>query len=1047
MKIEKYLVLNKYMLSLFGIEDFKDFQLKLKDTSLGYESDGRSYFYNILISSFPKKNNEILSDDILFRYDKNINSYVENIKSGRPGFNLKYFQYLAVLFTEILLDNLKNREREFIYELNRFLQAYKDENKIELDDFKTKDLKKVAFWMATGSGKTLIMHINYLQFFKYNLFSPENILLITPNEGLSRQHFEEMEKSGIPCKFYSENLETIHSSKDEKVLIIEITKLVEEKKGKGVTVSVLDFEGRNLVFVDEGHKGKKSEEERWITIRNRLSENGLVFEYSATFGQILDEKDKKTLSEYAKAIVFDYSYKYFYLDDYGKNFSVLNVKDLKTEESDFSRIMFIANLLDYFEQLVLYEQNTEIASEYNLEKPLWIYVGTSVTGTKINKDKTDVEEIVEFFYKFIKGDTEFRDWIIRLLNYNSGLKDDQGTDLFVNKFRALNNIYKDTEKGILSLDLLIDDIFKKIFGGKGALALYEIKNAEGEIGLKIGENPYFGVINIGDVSQFKKRLGQKSEYPIEIKSDAISDSLFDSIKKTDSTLNVLIGAKKFIEGWDTWRVSSMGLLNVGKGEGPQIIQLFGRGIRIKGKDMTLKRGLPKDLSQLETLNIYGIQANYLNTFLETMMKEEVILQTYHIPIEFRHQDKWNSLFTVVRADKNFEEEVFLYLKDIPQDISINLNLSPTIQKTISNTTDKEKSLTNLNLKIKNGISSFINDKVSKEFLERIIDWDKIWVEICDYKAERDYWNLIINPTIIKDFIFSGRYKLMGLKDNFEIKNKDDITRLEGIILQLLKKLIDKYYKDYQKNFEQDNSYYKPLEKESTFNIFKISEDSYGYTIQIEQDNQNKSEDIIKKINKLIDNLQNLPYLNNESIQPLLYFDRHLYVPLLLNDPKIKKISPEGLVESEKKFVLGLKDFLNSPDCPLKNRNIEIYLLRNYPKSGVGFFNLHSFYPDFIMWIKEGEKQTIVFVDPKGLEHHKEISDEKIQLCKEIKNIEKRWGNYNITLESFILSITTYNDLIKESTNPSTKEEYLDNHILFLEDKWQSQLFELLGFKA
>ena len=136
---------------------------------------------------------------------------------------------------------------------------------------------------------------------------------------------------------------------------------------------------------------------------------------------------------------------------------------------------------------------------------------------------------------------------------------------------------------------------------------------------------------------------------------------------------------------------------------------------------------------------------------------------------------------------------------------------------------------------------------------------------------------------------------MGLKDNFEIKNKDDITRLESIILQLLKKLIDKYYKDYQKNFEQDNSYYKPLEKESTFNIFKISEDSYGYTIQIEQDNQNKSEDIIKKINKLIDNLQNLPYLNNESIQPLLYFDRHLYVPLLLNDPKIKKISPEGLV--------------------------------------------------------------------------------------------------------------------------------------------------------
>ena len=29
-------------------------------------------------------------------------------------------------------------------------------------------------------------------------------------------------------------------------------------------------------------------------------------------------------------------------------------------------------------------------------------------------------------------------------------------------------------------------------------------------------------------------------------------------------------------------------------------------------------------------------------------------------------------------------------------------------------------------------------------------------------------------------------------------------------------------------------------------MFKISEDSYGYTIQIEQDNQNKNQDIIKK---------------------------------------------------------------------------------------------------------------------------------------------------------------------------------------------------------
>jgi hypothetical protein len=360
--------------------------------------------------------------------------------------------------------------------------------------------------------------------------------------------------------------------------------------------------------------------------------------------------------------------------------------------------------------------------------------------------------------------------------------------------------------------------------------------------------------------------------------------------------------------------------------------------------------------------------------------------------------------------------------------------------------DKEKSISDQDIKVKNTITSLINDKISKEFLNKFIDWDKIWIEIINYKAERGYWNLIINPEVIKKFIFSGNYKLVGLTENLEIKDKDDITRLEDIILQLLKQLIDRFYKNKQKEFEQYNSYYKTLDKESTFNMFKISDDSYGYTLQIEPYNQN-SQDIIKKICNLIANLNNLSNSNRESILPLLYFDRHLYIPLLLNDPNIKKISPEGLVESEKQFVWGLIDFLNSSDCPLKNRNLEIYLLRNYPKSGVGFFNLHSFYPDFIMWIKEGEKQTIVFIDPKGLEHQKDILNEKIQLFQEIKNIEKRLGNNNIILESFILSITSYEDIIEGITEPKPKEFYIDNHVLFLEKNWQSQLFDALGYKV
>jgi superfamily II DNA or RNA helicase len=318
MKIEKYFILNKYLLSLFGINDFKELQQKLKDTKEGVDSDGRSYFVTTLISFGNKK----ISEEDLLRYDLNIQKYVEKINYKREDkVVLKYFQYLAVLFTEIVLDNIKNKKVEFIYRLNEFLKNYEDENvKHLIGEFTEDDLSKLAFYMATGSGKTLIAHINYYQFFNYNLFSPNAILFITPNEGLSKQHYDELQKSGIPARLYSGNLNTSEIKGNNEVLVIEITKFVEEKKGGGISIPVEAFEGKNLIFVDEGHKGKKSEEQKWAKLRDKLAQNGFVFEYSATFGQILSEENEETLREYAKSIIFDYSYKYFYLDGYGKDF-------------------------------------------------------------------------------------------------------------------------------------------------------------------------------------------------------------------------------------------------------------------------------------------------------------------------------------------------------------------------------------------------------------------------------------------------------------------------------------------------------------------------------------------------------------------------------------------------------------------------------------------------------------------------------------------------------------------------------------------------------
>jgi len=1019
MNIEKYFVLFKYLLNLFGLSTFKDLQEILRDTSEEVDSDGRSYFMNVLKSL----ENIKISEDDLKRYDENIQSYVRKINCKREPVSLKYFQYLAVLFTEIFLDNLKNRKIEFLKELNQFLdERHEKDNSIEISHFNEDDLNKLAFYMATGSGKTLITHINYYQFFNYNIFSPDNILFITPNEGLSKQHCEELLKSGIPCKLYTGS-SSIDSRNEREVLIIEITKLVEKKKGGGSRVTVDTFEGKKLIFVDEGHKGKMSEEQTWAKVRERLAKDGFVFEYSATFGQILSERNRGILEEYAKSIIFDYSYKYFYLDGYGKDFSVLNIstKQKNISEEEFQELVFVANMLSFYEQLLTYYKNPNEAKTYNFEKPLWIFVGATVVGKKgkaeiEKKEESDVLQIVELINKATN-----KDWLKKevelILSGKTNLKNDEGRDIFENKFDYLKEYLKK-----INLDDMLDDIYKKIFGGEGKLKVYELKTVDGELGLKFGENDYFGVITVGDVSGFKKKIKG-----ISVEQDVISESLFDNIKKDDSKINILIGSRKFIEGWDTWRVSSMCLLNIGVGQGPLIIQLFGRGVRLKGKGMTLKRSNDEKVKSLETLSIYGIKAEYLKSFLETIRKEEVEFETIKIPVKPMHKDKWNELYTLSKDENRRFEEGILRLK-ADERLSITIDILPRISEISSK--DKREDIIISQIKAEPSKLEF------KDYVD-LIDLDEIEREIYDFKIVRGYWNLVFDRNTLKTILLSEKNEIKAFQNTFEVNDVKDINRLVKIAILVIKKYVDSFYKKYAKRFETENLQYTTLEKQKPLSIFEQTTGNYNYMIQVNKTN----EKLIEEINNIINNMDAL-FKDDDKTLPRIYFDAHLYVPILLQNKGIDRIYPAGLVESEKEFIEGLRNYLKN-----NKPQFEIYLLRNFPKRGIGFFNLSGFYPDFIMWIKSNKKQIIVFIDPKGLEHTKGLDDEKIQLKNTLNEIKPKPGKSDLILDSFILSKTPYNELIEGRIKPPSEDEYTEDHVLFLENKdWPEKLFKYLKDK-
>ena len=317
--LEQHLVLLAWLNRQFGYEHNRDLLANMKDSDEGFDAEGRSFVYHRLISRGDAMS---ISPDTLAQYDDNIRNHLHAINARRSEpITLRYFQYLAALYAEVFLDGYFNRRGETLRSLNDFV-AECDAG----DPFSESDLKKLAFWMATGSGKTLIMHLNYRQFLHYNNQPLDNVLLITPNEGLSEQHLEEMTASNIPCRRFDLDESGLMVDANDVVRVIEITKLVEQKRGGGMSVPVEAFEGNNLIFVDEGHKGSGGE--AWRSFRDALGERGFTFEYSATFGQALSAASKDELTvEYGKAIVFDYSYRYFHGDGYGKDFRVLNLLD------------------------------------------------------------------------------------------------------------------------------------------------------------------------------------------------------------------------------------------------------------------------------------------------------------------------------------------------------------------------------------------------------------------------------------------------------------------------------------------------------------------------------------------------------------------------------------------------------------------------------------------------------------------------------------------------------------------------------------------------
>ena len=97
--------------------------------------DGYSQYIYLLYDHFDTElSRHNIKLDTLKTYDENISRHTQKINSADRTIKWKYFQYLALLFTEIYLDRYFNDRENFCNELNLFLGTFNKENSLKIEE-------------------------------------------------------------------------------------------------------------------------------------------------------------------------------------------------------------------------------------------------------------------------------------------------------------------------------------------------------------------------------------------------------------------------------------------------------------------------------------------------------------------------------------------------------------------------------------------------------------------------------------------------------------------------------------------------------------------------------------------------------------------------------------------------------------------------------------------------------------------------------------------------------------------------------------------------
>lgn len=942
------------------------------------------------------------------------------------NFKLRYYQILALLFTECFLSDAA--------------AVPGSPNGKNL----------LAYWMATGSGKTLVMHLNILQFLHHFCAKDDfriQLFLTTPLAGLIQQHRRELEP-------YVRKLNEVYNNRLE--LTIDTTQALLQKPDDYFRLSE-DERVRRLILVDEAHIGLSSQQSgEFRKLRSRLNVgSSFLFEYSATFHNVA----KELKEEYDNAIIYRYDYARFYGDGYGKDhyfkpIAADQVADADTEIWDNLNECFhvMEEKLQTFKNLRKSEE-TDIDLTYH--RPLMAFMGHTVENPAQEGKNDEVSDIQ------------------KVLDFLAALRDEERK-----RFRSVFG------EGII-----------------GPLVVSRNPENNNELLLSYGEGEKWGIINVGDGLRFYNSI----ENPrIEKRTEAITNPRlrFENLDDEASPINVLLGSRKFAEGWNSYRLSVIDLINLGSSRGNLIIQIFGRGVRLRGKGGDGKRRYlahnsdyyrlrqkdrEDDIRRLETLTVFSLRRSYLEKFIAEVHAGGVpLMHTFKVPVtstffrvdantsidfeDYRHK---LSIFKQSRGAPSGIKRVFIGNRNIRYtylEKQARLQSEPagdsSIEKsgtitgwrvqTLDYRTDKTRPAPNVREDLRQA-----NDKY-RRYLNRAG-----LAAVIHREAQKNQLQIYADkrmPTI-DDFL------ALVTEIRYQKPAEDPVAWADRLNRRIVIDVIRKLRNRINAHINSANYVYEPLERKDFI---------YEYTVTKEFQTREAYEAFLAEKEMQAD-------LEAQTWKPLrLLLDsqhRHIYEPLLLdpavgessrsrlNDVQVGepsrsrlnavrvggtslsrindvKVSPDRLNDGEKKFVEDLMEYLRRH---ARNKRYEFYLMRNVGKIGIYLESDEGcYFPDFVLWAIDTAQEVthILFIDPKGqrdllddttLHYHPKVklarkSEDKTLVMLE-KQLEAAQGR-TFHLNSFIL-LRDSSELGDEQPEEWIAKNMVDYHILRL--NWHEKM--------